>query len=61
MTTHVITFEVGAVLEDEKWQAPPYCFTDEAQVRNGSLFETFELGGSLSKLMRGTYNAVDVM
>ncbi|ONK72106.1 uncharacterized protein A4U43_C04F15770 [Asparagus officinalis] len=23
---HVMTFEVGAVLEDEKWQAPVYCF-----------------------------------
>ncbi|KAK9185102.1 hypothetical protein WN943_025455 [Citrus x changshan-huyou] len=23
---HVITFEVGAVLEDAKWQAPVYCF-----------------------------------
>ncbi|KAF9588639.1 hypothetical protein IFM89_026487 [Coptis chinensis] len=22
----VMTFEVGAVLEDEKWQAPVYCF-----------------------------------
>lgn len=26
---HVITFEVGAVLEDEKWQAPVYCFNQE--------------------------------
>ncbi|KAL0335878.1 UNVERIFIED_CONTAM: hypothetical protein Sradi_4799700 [Sesamum radiatum] len=23
---HVMTFEVGAVLEDAKWQAPVYCF-----------------------------------
>ncbi|GAB2280795.1 hypothetical protein Dimus_015419 [Dionaea muscipula] len=23
---HVMTFEVGAVLEDSKWQAPHYCF-----------------------------------
>lgn len=23
---HVMTFDVGAVLEDEKWQAPVYCF-----------------------------------
>ncbi|GMH15070.1 hypothetical protein Nepgr_016911 [Nepenthes gracilis] len=23
---HVMTFEVGAVLEDSKWQAPSYCF-----------------------------------
>ncbi|CAA7012990.1 unnamed protein product [Microthlaspi erraticum] len=26
---HVMTFEVGAVLEDEKWQAPVYCFNKE--------------------------------
>ncbi|CAL9222079.1 unnamed protein product [Arabidopsis halleri] len=26
---HVMTFEVGAVLEDEKWQAPVYCFHNE--------------------------------
>ncbi|KAG9160447.1 hypothetical protein Leryth_008848 [Lithospermum erythrorhizon] len=26
---HVMTFEVGAVLEDAKWQAPEYCFGDE--------------------------------
>lgn len=24
-----MTFEVGAVLEDEKWQAPVYCFHNE--------------------------------
>ncbi|KAG2304404.1 hypothetical protein Bca52824_033055 [Brassica carinata] len=26
---HVMTFEVGAVLEDEKWQAPVYYFNKE--------------------------------
>ncbi|CAN7077187.1 unnamed protein product [Brassica oleracea var. botrytis] len=26
---HVMTFEVGAVLKDEKWQAPVYCFHNE--------------------------------
>jgi hypothetical protein len=26
-TAHVMTFEVGAVLEDAKWQAPLYCFS----------------------------------
>ncbi|VVB01230.1 unnamed protein product [Arabis nemorensis] len=26
---HVMTYEVGAVLEDEKWQAPVYCFDKE--------------------------------
>lgn len=27
---HVMTFEVGAVLEDAKWQTPEYCFGTEA-------------------------------
>ncbi|XP_061337566.1 uncharacterized protein At4g14100-like isoform X2 [Gastrolobium bilobum] len=26
-TAHVMTFEVGAVLEDPNWQAPLYCFS----------------------------------
>ena len=26
MSSHVMTFEEGAVREDEKWQAPVYCF-----------------------------------
>ncbi|KAF8020958.1 hypothetical protein BT93_G1392 [Corymbia citriodora subsp. variegata] len=29
MTAHVMTYEVGAVLEDAKWQAPAYCFGEE--------------------------------
>lgn len=28
---HVMTFEVGAALEDAKWQAPVYCFDKEEQ------------------------------
>ncbi|XP_055819173.1 uncharacterized protein At4g14100-like [Solanum dulcamara] len=30
---HVMTFEVGAVLEDAKWQAPVYCF-EKKQVKD---------------------------
>lgn len=26
-SAHVMTFEVGAVLEDAEWQAPLYCFS----------------------------------
>ncbi|KAJ0036073.1 hypothetical protein Pint_25489 [Pistacia integerrima] len=26
---HVMTFEVGALLEDENWQAPVYCFSKQ--------------------------------
>ncbi|KAF3516256.1 hypothetical protein DY000_02060763, partial [Brassica cretica] len=37
---HVMTFEVGAVLEDEKWQAPVYCFNKEKSLSTeGSLRE----------------------
>lgn len=28
---HVMTFEVGAVLGDAKWEAPVYCFGEEAE------------------------------
>ncbi|CAN1279512.1 hypothetical protein LINPERPRIM_LOCUS17050 [Linum perenne] len=32
-TAHVMTFDVGAVLDDAAgWQAPEYCFLDEQQV-----------------------------
>lgn len=41
-TAHVMTFEVGAVLEDAKWQAPVYCFENktvpsEAKAEIGSM------------------------
>jgi hypothetical protein len=29
--THVITFEVGAVLQDSLTQAPAYCFSQERE------------------------------
>ncbi|XP_072964952.1 uncharacterized protein At4g14100-like isoform X2 [Typha angustifolia] len=32
MTMYVITFEEGAVLEDQGWQAPSYCFTDDSSI-----------------------------
>ncbi|OMO52300.1 hypothetical protein COLO4_37270 [Corchorus olitorius] len=35
-TAHVMTFEVGAVLEDSHWQAPLYCFK-EAQEKGKPL------------------------
>lgn len=37
-----MTFEVGAVLEDEKWQAPVYCFHKEKEglsIEGGGLRE----------------------
>lgn len=34
---HVMSFEVGAVLEDSKWQAPVYCFQSKDGETNASL------------------------
>ncbi|XP_062190349.1 uncharacterized protein At4g14100-like [Phragmites australis] len=40
MQQHVMSFEVGGVLEDSKWQAPAYCFNggnaDTANVADGA-------------------------
>ncbi|KAI3882008.1 hypothetical protein MKX03_014577 [Papaver bracteatum] len=36
MEGHLMTFEVGAVLEDEKWQAPVYCFESGEQADDSS-------------------------
>ncbi|KAF7124514.1 hypothetical protein RHSIM_Rhsim12G0181400 [Rhododendron simsii] len=41
---HVMTFEVGNVLEDAKWQAPLYCF-QEAQEEKSSLIESSMAAG----------------
>ncbi|XVF49493.1 hypothetical protein PTKIN_Ptkin04bG0017600 [Pterospermum kingtungense] len=32
-TAHVMTFEVGAILEDSQWQAPAYCFKEAEEKR----------------------------
>lgn len=34
MSAHVITFEVGAVLEDAKWKAPYCCFEKKEEERS---------------------------
>jgi len=34
MSVHVMTFEVGAVLEDAEWQAPIYCFDKAVAVED---------------------------
>ncbi|KAF9600230.1 hypothetical protein IFM89_005054 [Coptis chinensis] len=43
----VMTFEVGAVLEDEKWQAPVYCFEKKDRFQRSTLKGV--LGGSFLK------------
>ncbi|XP_075514366.1 uncharacterized protein At4g14100-like [Primulina tabacum] len=32
MVAHVITFEVGKILDDPNWQAPVYCFKENSSV-----------------------------
>ncbi|KAF3337113.1 hypothetical protein FCM35_KLT17700 [Carex littledalei] len=39
MTMHVMTFEVGAVLDDSEWQAPEYCFTENVLNDNAEIIE----------------------
>ncbi|KAL2342834.1 hypothetical protein Fmac_004119 [Flemingia macrophylla] len=48
MVAHVMTFEVGAVLEDENWQAPVYCFNETS----GALLDSQDGGSSHGMLMR---------
>lgn len=36
---HVMTFEVGAVLDDSEWQAPEYCFTENVHNDNAEIIE----------------------
>lgn len=48
---HVMTFEVGAVLEDAKWQAPVYCFQkkDEEKYRKS---QSIIADGSLESVLQ---------
>ncbi|KAL1533268.1 hypothetical protein AAHA92_33172 [Salvia divinorum] len=40
MTTQVMTFEVGKVLNDSSWQAPVYCFEDAKLKQDHPLLES---------------------
>lgn len=56
--SHVMTFEVGAVLEDAEWQAPVYCFKEDEKDKTPAVESTVnhELsGGGLTR--RGLNNA----
>ena len=46
-TGHVMTFEVGAVLEDANWQAPVYCFDENDKEKNIPILGSAVRGGSL--------------
>lgn len=56
MTAHVMTFEVGAVLEDAKWQAPVYCFKEAEEEKSLLLESVVGRGFSREGLMRGAFN-----
>ncbi|XP_027338820.1 uncharacterized protein At4g14100-like [Abrus precatorius] len=60
-TAHVMTFEVGAVLEDPNWQAPVYCFNENEKERGASLLEPAVHGDSLRRLRRGIANTTDAL
>ncbi|XP_059641259.1 uncharacterized protein At4g14100-like [Cornus florida] len=53
-TAHVMTFEVGRVLENPKWQAPVYCF-EEAYKEKNCLVESAANAGPHGGLMRRKY------
>lgn len=56
MTAHVMTFEVGAVLEDPKWQAPVYCFKESEKKENTVFKSVVSHGLSREGLMTGSFN-----
>ena len=53
-TAHVMTFEVGAVLEDPNWQAPVYCFGKDKPLLESMVVPT--TASSLGKLIRDVSN-----
>lgn len=50
MQQHVMSFEVGGVLEDSHWQAPAHCFTDEAATATAT--RTDDEANVMSSLLR---------
>ncbi|CAI9113766.1 OLC1v1014435C1 [Oldenlandia corymbosa var. corymbosa] len=52
MIAHVITFEVGSVLEDPNWQAPEYCFKKKSDDIEPTL-DQFSDSVTPGDLMRG--------
>ncbi|MED6149513.1 hypothetical protein PIB30_063317 [Stylosanthes scabra] len=56
-TAHVMTFEVGAVLDDPNWQAPVYCFTDENEKQRTRRRSNSSFGRSMRGLRGMAYSA----
>lgn len=61
MSAHVMTFEVGAELEDAKWNAPVYCFGELERNNKTSLVEVEQpikpSDYSHGRLVRGVLDA----
>lgn len=54
-TAHVMTFEVGAVLEDAKWQAPVYCFENKTDTETDTTLPKADIGSMrLGGIPRGS-------
>lgn len=51
MTSHFMTFEVGAVLDDAHWQAPSYCFGEADDTHNKRSSPSIHLEESRGTLM----------
>ncbi|KAJ4837605.1 hypothetical protein Tsubulata_039294 [Turnera subulata] len=60
LTAHVMTFEVGAVLDDAEWQAPDYCF--KKALKDDTLLVGSIANGGLSngRLLREMFNNFSV-
>ncbi|OVA03174.1 hypothetical protein BVC80_8077g3 [Macleaya cordata] len=54
MEAHVMTFEVGAVLEDANWQAPSYCFEKKEKEDNPKLKSSVNGESSMEGFLRGS-------
>ena len=59
-TGHVMTFEVGAVLEDANWQAPVYCFDENEKEKNIPILGSAVRGGSLGSYDVGSATWADL-
>ncbi|KAK4410695.1 hypothetical protein Sango_0142500 [Sesamum angolense] len=51
MIGHVMTFEVGQVLDDPNWQAPVYCFEGAKQEHKAMLESPFEYRGLVTEFL----------
>ncbi|KAG4980824.1 hypothetical protein JHK85_034782 [Glycine max] len=59
-TGYVMTFEVGAVLEDANWQAPVNCFDENDKEKNIPILGSAVRGGSLGSYDVGSATWADL-